>query len=350
MLACGVVMGGLGQLAFLAGCDRAEIHSYRVDREFDGSSVPIVEQKQPAQTESLGVIWKVPLSWTEVETTSSMRITTFRASNGQEIAITAFPGDVGGLIANVNRWRGQIGLDPVDEQGLNEDISHIEGVDVIIVDLAGETIRLIGSIINVGDGQTWFAKAMGPADVVEQVKADLIAFSASLHIHDQADDHDHDADHDHGESLSTPEPASEPVESAASTSSWEVPAQWVAEENASTILMASYLSQSGARITLTSLSGDGGGPLGNINRWRGQLGLPPVESIDPQGVKDLGNGGVLVDLTAPDDSGRMAAGIVPVGGQTLFFKLTGSVAAVEAELQRFEAFINAQGLGKAGTP
>jgi hypothetical protein len=30
-----------------------------------------------------------------------------------EVTVSAFPGDTGGLLANLNRWRGQIGLEPV---------------------------------------------------------------------------------------------------------------------------------------------------------------------------------------------------------------------------------------------
>ena len=35
-----------------------------------------------------------------------------------ELAVTHFPGDVGGDLANVNRWRQQIGLEPIDEAAL----------------------------------------------------------------------------------------------------------------------------------------------------------------------------------------------------------------------------------------
>lgn len=355
--AFGTVLVGCAPLVLLAGCDRSEIHSYRVDREFEGSTASVGEiaEAQPSQAESPGVIWSVPAGWQEVETTSSMRIATFRAANGQEVAVTAFPGDVGGLLANVNRWRGQVGLDPTDEQGVIPHLTRLEGANVIIVDIPGEAVRLVGSIIQVGDGQTWFVKTIGESDMVEPLMEDLAAFSASFHIHDSHEGHDHAS---HAEETPAPDPAPESnadsVEDAASSdqhpSDWAQPAEWTVEEGASSILMAAYLSESGGRITLTSLMGEGGGVLGNINRWRDQLGLPVMASLDEMEMKDLGNGALLVDLVAPDQSGRMAAGIVPADGHTLFFKLTGSVDAVEAELDRFEAYIDAEGLGKAGTP
>ena len=39
-----------------------------------------------------------------------------------------------------------------------------------------------------------------------------------------------------------------------------------------------------ANVSMTVLQGDGGGLLGNVNRWRGQLGLEPVEEKD---LKDM---------------------------------------------------------------
>ena len=57
-----------------------------------------------------------PTTWKDGKT-SSMRIASLKVDdqNGSEldISVTTFPGDVGGLLANVNRWVGQIELSPV---------------------------------------------------------------------------------------------------------------------------------------------------------------------------------------------------------------------------------------------
>ncbi|MBL4697598.1 MAG: hypothetical protein JKX70_02070 [Phycisphaerales bacterium] len=328
-------------IGMLAGCDRTEIQSYRVAREFDGSAAASQAEAQAAiaQRVSPEVTWTLPSEWHEVETTSSMRLATFQTSHGQEIALTAFPGDVGGLIANVNRWRGQIGLDPADEQGIASDIVELDGVNVTVVDVSNEGRRLVGTIINVGDGKTWFVKATGSIDSVEEAKAQMIAFSKTFMF----DEHNHDHDHDH-------EAESSPSAPEASSSPWEQPSQWTVEENASSMLISAFLSESGARITLTSLMGTGGGSLANINRWRGQLGLTGVPTLEEAGIVDMGNGAMFVDMESADASARMAAGIVPVGEGTMFFKLTGPSESVEVEIERFRAYINAQGLGKAGAP
>ncbi len=57
--------------------------------------------------------WTLPTGWREDPTPHPMRRATFLAGEGEqavEISITQFPGDVGGIGANVNRWRAQVGL------------------------------------------------------------------------------------------------------------------------------------------------------------------------------------------------------------------------------------------------
>lgn len=330
LLKVGMVGVGCASLIFAAGCQREEIHAYRVPREVNRAA-PTIPQAPAKGAESYAsdesdVAWTIPSTWHEIETTADMRIATFHTGSELEAAVTAFPGDVGGLVANVNRWRGQVGLDSTDEQGIEEHIERLEGVDVIVVDIQGADQRLLGTVIDVGDGQTWFVKVIGAADVVEKIKDDLIAFSKSFHIHRRE-----------GGS-----PAGQPSGemSAGTPSQWEPPAQWSVDPDMSPILMAAYFAQGGARITLTSLTGEGGGMLSNINRWRGQVGLAQVSSLDEQPSRDLGMGALLVDLVSSDGASRIVAGIVPLGEQSLYFKLTGSESQVEEELERFDAFIN----------
>lgn len=336
-LRIGVVALGCIQLVLITGCRKDEIHAYRVAKE-NTPDMPAVSQEQRAP--SSDVMWAVPASWNEVETTSSMRIATYQTTSGVEVAVTAFPGDVGGLVANVNRWRGQVGLDSTDEQGVEENIERLTGSNVIVVDINGVSSRLIGTIIDVGDGQTWFAKAMGDSESVEQIKSDIVDFSVSFHVHHDSDDHSSPS----APSQTPQAPASSP------TLDWTPPPQWKADPDASAILMAAFFADSGARITLTSLSGDGGGLMGNINRWRGQLGMSALQSMDEQPIKDLGDGALIVDLVSSEGAGRILAGIVPVGDQTLFFKMTGSVEETDSEIERFEEFVTDFGLGRKGEP
>ncbi len=346
-----LAIAGLGCIFLLGiGCEKSEIHSYRVPREFDAAATAPRGQA-PSQTPERAVGWTLPETWREVETTAEMRVATIMTDTGLEVAVTAFPGDVGGLVANVNRWRGQVGLGSTDDEGVEEAIERIDGFDVVIVDISGVEDRLIGAVISVGDGQTWFLKVIGDSEALGAIKADLIELSKTFHLHSDhgpglhaEPEHNHEdhAGHDHGDA---------PPEASGSGSArerWLQPDEWKTDTGASQILSAAYLAEGGARITLTVLGGDGGGLLDNINRWRGQVGIPEVASLDDQPMKDLGNGAVIVDLPSEDGSSRIVTGVVPGETQTLFFKLTGSASEVDVELERFEAFVNQVGLGKDG--
>ena len=56
-----------------------------------------------------------------------MRIGNYAVSNQSgeslDFSITSFPGDVGGILANVNRWLGQVGIKPTNESGLSDYLS-----------------------------------------------------------------------------------------------------------------------------------------------------------------------------------------------------------------------------------
>ena len=94
----------------------------------------------------------------------------FAAGNeGVEVTVSAFEGAVGGLLSNVNRWRGQVGLPPLTEPDLPAATSReplpagqstwveMSGTDA----RTGSPSRLIGVVIPHG-AHTWFFKLMGP--------------------------------------------------------------------------------------------------------------------------------------------------------------------------------------------
>jgi hypothetical protein len=89
------------------------------------------------------------------------------------VNISSSPGDGGGLMANVNRWRGQLGLSPspdnlatpVEITGGKASFVDFSGTDA----RTGQPARLVGIVVSLPD-QTWFYKLMGDAKVVESQK------------------------------------------------------------------------------------------------------------------------------------------------------------------------------------
>jgi hypothetical protein len=127
--------------------------------------------------------WQVPANWKEVAPTEMLLAKFIVPGQGEEraeVTVSVFPGDVGGLHANVNRWRRQIGLPEVDEKATRELAQPLKGVsgDAVIVDMSGATTRLIGAIVPEG-GRTWFYKMTGAPDVTAAEKESLVKFVQS---------------------------------------------------------------------------------------------------------------------------------------------------------------------------
>ena len=134
-------------------------------------------------TGSDSLIWTAPAAWA-VKANGPMRKGSYTVKgNGAEadFSITAFPGDTGGLLANLNRWRGQVSLPPLAEAQLGASVEHLDlgSLHAEVVDFAGSAngapTRLLGAVVPV-NGVTWFFKLMGPATLVAQEKPAFLAF------------------------------------------------------------------------------------------------------------------------------------------------------------------------------
>ena len=125
----------------------------------------------------------MPAGWS-VGPENAMRKATWIVSgpNGSkaEIAVTVFPGSVGGLTANVNRWRGQIGLPPAgsDEIAASAKAAKVGDLDSQrFVMTSADGKKSVDAVMASKDGATWFFKMNGETAAVE---ANAVAFVAFL--------------------------------------------------------------------------------------------------------------------------------------------------------------------------
>jgi len=127
---------------------------------------------------------------------------------------------------------------------------------------------------------------------------------------------------------------------------WTAPEGWESQPPSS-MRIASYLVPHGTEqgdLSVIRLAGVAGGPLNNLNRWRGQLGLDPVAEGSPEA------GGRTVETPAgtftcwtlingePVNQG-MLVGMLFVGDHSMFVKLTGSPDLVTAVENQFTSYL-----------
>ncbi len=123
---------------------------------------------------------------------------------------------------------------------------------------------------------------------------------------------------------------------------WDtLPEGWTADAQPRPMSVASLTIVGGgqeASLTITPLGGSQD-QAGNINRWRGQVGLPPAAdpAAEVMPFEVAGLPGSLVDLTGAD---RHILGVISRrGDQTWFFKLSGPDPLVADQRAAFEAFV-----------
>ena len=198
----------LGLLPLLvAGCRDQEIASYRVPKERDAApaavpagataAAPAAPSGAPggdmantavATAGGAHLTWGAPPHW-QAKPGSAMRKGTYAIPGdggaAADLAITAFPGDVGGDVANVNRWRGQIQLPPLPNAEALRAISRFEytGLKIGFVEMAGTAAgnptRIIGAIVPY-QGATWFFKLLGPDTLVAKEKPAFLEFLKTI--------------------------------------------------------------------------------------------------------------------------------------------------------------------------
>jgi hypothetical protein len=186
-------------LLLLTACGEERVTSYRVPKEKEpepqapapadagapGDQAPGAQMAStPVPTASgADLAWEAPAPWTS-KPPSPMRKASFAVPGGageSELSITAFPGDVGGELANVNRWRGQVGLPLLRAEDLDSAVSRVEsnGLKITIVELfpPGDpgAKSIMGAIVPF-EGSTWFFKLTGPGASLKESRPAFIGF------------------------------------------------------------------------------------------------------------------------------------------------------------------------------
>ena len=130
--------------------------------------------------------WTLPKGWTRTAG-SGMRFATLTppGPGKAELSVVMLPGAAGTELANVNRWRGQIGLPPLDlgALGTARQTVNSKAGTVAVYDFTGEgQVHMVTGILATHDGDTWFLKLMGDTDPVSRAKPAFMKYLETLHL------------------------------------------------------------------------------------------------------------------------------------------------------------------------
>ena len=100
-----------------------------------------------------------------------------------EVNVSMLAGTGGGALANVTRWRGQLGLSPMSEEDFSKTAQSVDvaGAKGTLVEMdgtdgkTGKKARLVGIIVP-QTSDTWFYKLMGDPEIVAQQKEAFLKF------------------------------------------------------------------------------------------------------------------------------------------------------------------------------
>ena len=124
--------------------------------------------------------WQVPSGWQEVPGGQFLvaKFALTGADNAQAaVNVSMSAGDGGGMLANINRWRSQLGLSPWTAADASSQTGplDVDGAKATLVDMTGtdartgQKTRLVAAMV-LRSGQAWFYKLMGNEQIVGREK------------------------------------------------------------------------------------------------------------------------------------------------------------------------------------
>ena len=328
-------------LCVLGSCKDDEIRTYRVatDSTAETPVLPASDTaaKMPESTAG-SVGWKAPDDWKR-ENAGQFLTAAYVLPGGGRVTVSKLAGDGGGLAANINRWRGQVGLKPLDDKDVAGQPLKIADSqeEMLLYNLTSENSAADAEGILAGvlplTTETWYFKFTGPVGVLRKTEGVFAEFLRSVRIAGSQKD------------------ATAPAASAAKKVNVTPPDGWTASEGSS--MRAASFSIAGpdgatADVSVVPIPGDSGSVLDNVNRWRSQLKLAPLASADDPALgkkEDAPVGEIFVShMTSTEailngKNAAIASAILKRPGMTWFFKITGDASLVEANLGKFATFV-----------
>ena len=360
----------LAAVLALCGCRREEISVYNIPKEIPAApaiaSAPDMGGGSAGAEGPAGISWtSLPAGWQQ-RPAEQMRVASFAVvgQDGSEgdVAVIPLPGIAGKEAEVVNLWRGQVKLPPLDDAEINRSAQKIEiaSKEGLLFEEAGTEpvidnkypARILAGIIN--DGNTsWFFKMTGPDALVREQKPSFLNFLKTVSLtagagpQFAANGNGMSLGPGHGQMFSTNDKEVPTTDTDSSLPTWQPPSNWQTMRPMPPLVAKFSISGADGAHADVNIGPSGGGTLMNVNRWRGQLGLQPVDDsnlnsqttpLDANGAKAL-----VVDFSGTNQRtqqpARLVGAIVPQGDQTWYYKLMGDDSVVGREKEAFLKFV-----------
>lgn len=140
---------------------------------------PAPSPTHAAATGGPAIAWTLPAGWSDAPA-KPMRLAVFSVPPDGECGLFVFPGG-GDKLANVNRWRGQVGLPPLDQPGLEGALAAGDcGFGRFSwLSVAGADRAFLAAMLDTPGGQC-FVKLEAPPARLAGLTGAFLAFCASL--------------------------------------------------------------------------------------------------------------------------------------------------------------------------
>lgn len=304
-------------------------------------------QVNASAQETAGFVFELPEKWVELPPKTMRNINIgFEEEASAQCYLTILKGNGGGILDNINRWRGQLSQAPVEEK----DIQNLPQVEILnqqgfLISIAGtlgeKTEDQLLAIILQTEKTFYSLKFTGPETFVTQQKNNFLAFAKSIKENVNKTDHQH--------------AHSAEKEEQANTLTFETPEGWQSD-SLNKMRYANFkwpeMGDTQCYITLLPLINDV--VKMNINRWRDQMGQAPLtqqEETDLEIIKTAIGDCTYVDILQKDQAenpSRILGGIIITKENSIFIKMVGSSKFIEPQKEHFKSII--QSLNKKDAP
>lgn len=136
-----------------------------------------------------GFQFTVPSTWSDGGP-ASMRTLNFRISAETECYLVVLPGEAGGLVPNLNRWQGQMGLDPLSEEEVEAlPRALFLGEEAYLLQADGDYVGMDGmphadmtmlAMVLMREDDSLFLKMIGPEKEVVGQRESFLRLASTL--------------------------------------------------------------------------------------------------------------------------------------------------------------------------